>query len=169
MLALKTAFLMFLIPQFSQARNPLQEALNSVHCEMRAYTLRVEVVDCQPRDVTINACIGTCLSYTAPGRSGNTLVNSCTCCQPTDTKSVSVGLWCKDPKNPSGSLVEYYHTIKSATECSCISCWMAVCVCPYSFWLSVCPDDWLIHIRPLKKYSGLSASARANFLKKIRI
>lgn len=118
----KIVLLAIFVPQVIQSRNPFKEALNSVHCEARAYTLNVQVVDCQPRKVAINACIGTCLSYAAPSRTGNRLASSCTCCQPTEMKSVSVGLWCKNPANPSGRLVEYFHTIKSATECSCVSC-----------------------------------------------
>lgn len=102
--------------------NPMKAALASVHCERKGYTFPVKVVGCQERMVTVNTCIGTCLSFSTPTGSNYEQVESCTCCEPTKTTTIDVGLWCQDASNP-GSFVKYFHKVKSATECSCASCW----------------------------------------------
>lgn len=101
--------------------NPMQDALNSVHCVQRGYKFKVRVTGCQEREVTVNTCLGTCLSFSTPTGHNYNQVESCTCCQPVKTKKVDVGLWCQDNNNPS-KLVQYFHQIETATECACTSC-----------------------------------------------
>lgn len=102
--------------------NPMQDALNSVHCVQRGYKFKVRVTGCQEREVTVNTCLGTCLSFSTPTGSRYEQVESCTCCQQVKTATVDVGLWCKDSNDPS-KLVKYFHKIETATECACASCW----------------------------------------------
>lgn len=101
--------------------NPMQDALNSVHCVQRGYKFKVRVTGCQEREVTVNTCLGTCLSFSTPTGSRYEQVESCTCCQQVKTATVDVGLWCKDSNDPS-KLVKYFHKIETATECACASC-----------------------------------------------
>lgn len=101
--------------------NPMQDALKSVHCVLRGYQFKVSVVGCQEREVSVNTCLGTCLSFSTPTGQGYKQVESCTCCQPIKTKTVDVGLWCVD-KNDASKFVEYYHQVETATECACASC-----------------------------------------------
>lgn len=99
----------------------MQEALDSVHCVRKGYKFTVRVVGCQEREVTINTCLGTCLSFSTPTGSKNDQVESCTCCQQIKTEKVDVGLWCQDKSDPS-KLVQYFHQIETAKECACASC-----------------------------------------------
>lgn len=102
--------------------NPMQDALNSVHCVQRGLKFKVRVTGCQEREVAVNTCLGTCLSFSTPTGDGYKQVESCTCCQQVKTKTVRVGLWCQDKNDPS-KLVEYFHPIETATACACASCW----------------------------------------------
>ena len=102
--------------------NPMQEALNSVHCVLRGIKFKVRVTGCYEREVSVNSCLGTCLSFSTPTGYNYNQVESCTCCQQVKTKKVDVGLWCKDKNNPSKD-VRYFHQIETATECACASCW----------------------------------------------
>ena len=101
--------------------NPMQAALDSVHCVRRGYTFAVKVVGCQERKVTVNTCLGTCLSFSTPTGPKYEQVESCTCCQPIKTEKIDVGLWCQDKSDPD-KLVKYYHKVESVTECACASC-----------------------------------------------
>ena len=101
--------------------NPMQTALNSVHCVRRGYKYTVRVTGCQEREVAVNICVGTCLSFSKPTGSRNEQVESCTCCQQIKTERVDVELWCQDKSDPS-KLVEYFHQIETATQCACASC-----------------------------------------------
>ncbi|KAM7442408.1 hypothetical protein ABFA07_008641 [Porites harrisoni] len=108
----------------TSSTNPMQQAIKSVHCVIRGYTFTVQVVGCQQRSVTVNTCVGTCLSFSTPsGLTGTKYyqVKSCTCCQPIRTAKVDVGLWCQDNADPS-KMVRYYHPIETVTECACASC-----------------------------------------------
>lgn len=89
------------------------------------FLVSCQVVGCQQRSVTVNTCLGTCLSLSTPtGLTGTSYhqVKSCTCCQPIRTEKVDVGLWCQDNADPS-KIVPYYHPIETVTECACASCW----------------------------------------------
>jgi len=120
----------------SSAANPMQTALNSVHCVARGYTFTVKVAGCQERSVTINTCLGTCLSLSTPTGTKYEQVKSCTCCQQIKTEKVDVGLWCQDKSDPS-KMDMYYHQIETVTECACASCW-----CSWSHKNIVQDHDW---------------------------
>lgn len=81
-----------------------------------------QVAGCQERSVTINTCLGVCLSFSTPTGANYKQVESCTCCRQIKTEKVDVGLWCQDKADPS-NLVKYFHPIETATECACASCW----------------------------------------------
>lgn len=106
----------------SAAANPMQDALRRVQCVARGYTFTVKVAGCQERSVTINTCLGVCLSFSTPTGANYKQVESCTCCRQIKTEKVDVGLWCQDKADPS-NLVKYFHPIETATECACASCW----------------------------------------------
>lgn len=80
-----------------------------------------QVAGCQERSVTINTCLGVCLSFSTPTGANYKQVESCTCCRQIKTEKVDVGLWCQDKADPS-NLVKYFHPIETATECACASC-----------------------------------------------
>ncbi|KAJ7357834.1 Gremlin 2, DAN BMP antagonist [Desmophyllum pertusum] len=101
--------------------NPMQAALASVHCVRQGYEFTVKVTGCEERKVTINTCLGTCLSMSTPTGPNNEQVKSCTCCQPIKTENVDVELWCDDKNNPS-KRIKYFHKIETTTECACASC-----------------------------------------------
>ena len=101
--------------------SPMDDALKSVHCELKGYKFTVKVVGCQPRAVEINICVGTCLSFSTPSGPAYSQAARCDCCRVVAKKEVQVGLHCKDPNN-SANLRKKYHTIKSATDCACVKC-----------------------------------------------
>lgn len=102
--------------------NPMQDALKSVHCVRRGIKFKVSVTGCQEREVAVNSCLGTCLSFSTPTGDDYKQVQSCLCCQQVKTKTIHVGLWCQD-KNDATKLVEYFHPIETAITCGCTSCW----------------------------------------------
>ena len=101
--------------------NPTQAANDSVHCVRSGYEFTVKVTGCEEHNVTINTCLGTCLSKSTPTGPNHEQVVSCTCCEPIKTENVDVELWCDDKNNPS-KRIKYLHTIETATECACTSC-----------------------------------------------
>ncbi|KXJ29715.1 hypothetical protein AC249_AIPGENE20838 [Exaiptasia diaphana] len=118
--SLLVLFMTLCFTSLGAARNPLQEAYANIKCVLTGYTHTVQVHNCQPHSVKINICQGTCMSASTPTGGNYEQVSMCTCCRQTQTKTISVGLWCQ--KNPSSKMHRYFHPIESATECSCTLC-----------------------------------------------
>ncbi|EDO44194.1 predicted protein [Nematostella vectensis] len=99
--------------------NPFKIAYANQQCKLSGYTMEVTVHSCQPRKISVNTCVGTCVSSALPA-AGLRIEPACTCCQEIESHEVEVGLWCQ--ASPNSAWTQEYHVIKTATKCACRPC-----------------------------------------------
>ena len=74
--------------------------------------VKVQVVDCQSRTVSLNVCAGTCLSEES--RNSKT----CWCCKPASTKPVKVDILCQT----GNGVYKQFKIVHEHVRCTCARC-----------------------------------------------
>ena len=89
-------------------------AKNKERCKLVGYQLKLNFPTCYDTIVNLNTCLGACISATGPF-TRNKMTEMTTCCRVVKYQEVHVRIKCKYQPN-------YFHTVRSATECSCGKC-----------------------------------------------
>jgi len=89
-------------------------AKDKERCKLVGYQLKLSFPTCYDSMVNLNTCLGACISATGPF-TRNKMTEMTTCCRVVKYQEVHVRIKCKYQPN-------YFHTVRSATECSCGKC-----------------------------------------------
>ena len=91
----------------------LRAAREKERCQKVGYKLKLVFPSCYDTVVDINTCIGACISATGPF-DRNELTEVTTCCRVVEYQEIHVRITCRYNK--------FFHTLRSATKCSCGRC-----------------------------------------------
>lgn len=103
---------------FVTAGNPYAETLQKRRCQLNSYKVQIRIANCQARDVWVNTCVGTGISYSSPTGPNYQMSHSCESCRIMEYADVDVELPCLD----NGKLVSKFHRIRAAKSCMNIAC-----------------------------------------------
>ena len=107
---------LYLIKSVSTSFIGYHDAKTQQKCELQGYRLPIQVHGCLETSVDINTCYGSCRSFDVPLQSDYSMKTICSKCSVESYVVITVQMQCLDSKKMSR---KHYHSVKSATSCSC--------------------------------------------------
>jgi DAN domain. len=124
--------LLSVITEVISSNDVIHDVQQKQRCQLQGFNLDVKLPTCRPVTVEISTCLGACISCHTPfsegpqgaGDEGDSvdreleeikLKENVWCCKVAEYVEVTLALSCRIHK-------QLYHTIKSATACSCQRC-----------------------------------------------